>query len=107
MERQLPAWSEKVWDILKKSIGGFLGVTGFLFSLVMVPIYLFFFLKERPRIEKRWKDYLPLRPSPFKDEVAEALLEINQLHHRLFPRTVAGLSGGWSAHWQRSHPFSA
>src|SRR5262252_6143172 len=43
----------------------------------MVPIYLFFLLKERPRIEKRWKDYLPMRPSPLKDEIADALLEIN------------------------------
>jgi predicted PurR-regulated permease PerM len=77
LERQLPAWSEKVWNLLKKSIGGFLGVTGFLLSLVLVPIYLFFFLKERPRIEKRWKDYLPLRASPLKDEVAEVLSQIN------------------------------
>ena len=78
LERQLPAWSEKFWNILKTSIGGFLGVTGFLLSLVMVPIYLFFFLKERPRIEKRWKEYLPLRASPLKDEVAEVLTQINR-----------------------------
>ena len=77
IQHQLPAWSEKVWNILKKSIGGFLGAAGFLLSLVMVPIYLFFLLKERPRIEKRWKDYLPLRASPLKDEIAAALLEIN------------------------------
>jgi predicted PurR-regulated permease PerM len=77
LERQLPTLMEKFWDILKKSIGGFLGVTGFLLSLIMVPIYLFFFLKERPRIERRWKDYLPLRASPLKDEVAEVLSQIN------------------------------
>ena len=77
LERQLPAWSEKFWNLLKKSIGGFLGVTGFLLSLVLVPIYLFFFLKETPRIERRWKDYLPLRASPLKDEVAEVLSQIN------------------------------
>ena len=77
LERQLPAWSEKVWTILKSSIGGFLGVTGFLLSLVLVPIYLFFFLKERPRIEQHWKEYLPLRASPLKDEVAELILQIN------------------------------
>jgi len=77
LERQLPAWSERFWNLLKKSIGGFLGVTGFLLSLILVPIYLFFFLKERPRIEKRWKDYLPLRASPLKDEVAEVLSQIN------------------------------
>src|SRR5437667_3018729 len=77
LERQLPAWSAKFWNLLKKSIGGFLGVTGFLLSLVLVPIYLFFFLKDRPRIEQRWKDYLPLRASPLKDEVAEVLSQIN------------------------------
>jgi len=76
-EAQLPTFTAKLWDILKRSIGGFLGVTGFLLSLVMVPIYLFFFLKERPRIEQRWKDYLPLRDSPLKHEVAEVLLQIN------------------------------
>jgi len=77
LESQLPTIAAKFWDILKTSIGGFLGVTGFLLSLVMVPIYLFFFLKERPRIERRWKDYLPLRASPLKDEVAEVLSQIN------------------------------
>lgn len=78
LQRALPTLAEKFWGILKQSIGGFLGVTGFLLSLILVPIYLFFLLKERPRIEKRWKDYLPLRASPFKDEVAEVLSEINK-----------------------------
>jgi len=77
LERYLPTLAEKVWNIVKKSIGGFLGITGFLLSLIMVPIYLFFLLKERPRIERRWKDYLPLRASPLKDELAAALSEIN------------------------------
>ena len=77
LERYLPTLADKIWNIIKKSIGGFLGVTGFLLSLIMVPIYLFFLLKERPRIEKRWKDYLPLRASPLKDEIAAALSEIN------------------------------
>jgi predicted PurR-regulated permease PerM len=77
LERYLPTMAEKIWNIVKKSIGGFLGITGFLLSLIMVPIYLFFLLKERPRIEKRWKDYLPLRASPLKDEIAAALSEIN------------------------------
>jgi predicted PurR-regulated permease PerM len=78
LERYLPTLADKIWSIVKKSVGGFLGVTGFLFSLIMVPIYLFFLLKERPRIERRWKDYLPLRPSPLKDEIAAALSEINR-----------------------------
>ena len=78
MERSLPTLTEKIWDIVKKSIGGFLGVTGFLLSLVLVPIYLFFLLKESPNIQESWRDYLPLRESPFKEEVADALSEIKK-----------------------------
>ncbi|MFN2507769.1 MAG: AI-2E family transporter [Chthoniobacterales bacterium] len=77
LQSQIPNLSDKLWNILKTSIGGFLGVTGFLLSLVMVPIYLFFLLKERPAIERRWKEYLPLRASPLKDEVATVLTQIN------------------------------
>src|SRR5213082_1184354 len=77
LQHALPTLMEKFWDILKKSIGGFLGVTGFLLSLILVPIYLFFLLNERPRIEAHWREYLPLRASPLRDEVAELLSEIN------------------------------
>jgi predicted PurR-regulated permease PerM len=78
LERYVPIVTEKFWNLLQKSIGGFLGITGFLLSLVLVPVYLFFFLKESPRIAHKWKDYLPLRASPFKDEVAEVLSQINK-----------------------------
>src|SRR6266478_6062862 len=78
LEQGLPMVLGKLWDILKKSIGGFLGVTGFLLSLILVPIYLFFLLNEKPRIQQRWKEYLPLRESPFRDEVADVLSEINR-----------------------------
>src|SRR5437016_8164661 len=77
LEQAFPTVLEKFWGILTKSIGGFLGVTGFLLSLILVPIYLFFLLNEKPRIQQRWKEYLPLRASPFKDEVADVLSEIN------------------------------
>lgn len=78
LERQLPYIADKFWELLKQSIGGFLGVTGFLFSLVMVPIYLFFLLKESPAIERRWREYLPLRDSRLKTEVASVLEQINK-----------------------------
>jgi Predicted permease len=77
LEKQLPGLLDKVWAILKKSIGGFLGFTGFLLSLILVPIYLFFLLKERPAIQRHWKEYLPLRDSPLKEEVAAVLMQIN------------------------------
>src|SRR6266536_244724 len=78
LQRALPTLMEKLWDILKKSIGGFLGVTGFLLSLVLVPLYLFFLLTEKLRIQQRCREYLPLRESPLRDEVADVLSEINR-----------------------------
>jgi predicted PurR-regulated permease PerM len=78
LEQALPTLLEKLWDILKRSIGGFLGITGFLLSLILVPIYLFFLLNEKPRIQRRWREYLPLRASPLKDEIADLLSEINR-----------------------------
>jgi len=77
LQHAFPILMAKLWDILQKSIGGFLGVTGFLLSLILVPIYLFFLLNEKPRIERHWKEYLPLRASPLRDEVAEVLSQIN------------------------------
>lgn len=77
LQHQIPNLTDKIWNLLKTSIGGFLGATGFLLSLVMVPIYLFFLLKERPAIGLRWKEYLPLRNSPLKEEVAAVLSQIN------------------------------
>ena len=48
-----------------------------MFGLLIVPIYLFFLLKESPRIAESWSNYLPLRRSEFKDEVVTVLTEIN------------------------------
>src|SRR5436305_11835747 len=76
LQDALPILLGKLWGMLKTSIGGFLGATGFLLSLILVPVYLFFLLKEKPRIEERWTDYLPLRASPLKDEVAAVISQI-------------------------------
>ena len=78
LDRQLPYIAEKIWALVKQSIGGFLGVTGFLFSLIMIPIYLFFLLKESPNIARRWQEYLPLRDSRLKNEVGAVLDQINK-----------------------------
>lgn len=60
-----------------RAIGGAFGAFGLLISMVLVPIFLFFFLKERPRIAASWSNYLPLRASPLKSEIVSLLSEIN------------------------------
>ena len=64
-------------QFLQRSVGGFLGVFGFLLSLILVPIFLFFFLKEGHSISENWSNYLPLRASPLKSEIVSLLSEIN------------------------------
>lgn len=73
----LPTVIAKMWNFIRTSVGGFLGVFGFLLSMIIVPIYLFYFLIESRNIQASWDDYLPLRASHFKDEVVETLEEIN------------------------------
>ena len=43
----------------------------------MVPIYLYYFLKESTAIKNNWHKYVPLKASKFKSEVIETLTEIN------------------------------
>lgn len=77
LSNALPVISRKIWDFFTSSLGGFLGFFGFLLSLIIVPLYLFYFLAESPHIAREWRKYVPLRASHFKDEVVDCLLEIN------------------------------
>ena len=54
-----------------------LGFLGLVIGLIMVPIYLFFFLKDSAAIRLHWHDYVPLKASRFKTELVETLQEIN------------------------------
>lgn len=77
LQKQLPALALEAGKFLQRSVGGFLGAFGTLLSLILVPVFLFFFLKEGPLIARHWADYLPLRASPLKKEIVSLLTEIN------------------------------
>jgi predicted PurR-regulated permease PerM len=76
-QEQLPTVAQRTWAFVLSSLTGVFGVFGFVFGLFMVPVYLFFFLKESPAIAHTWSRYLPLRKSEFKDELVIVLTEIN------------------------------
>ena len=76
-QEQLPTVAQRTWAFVQSSLTGVFGVFGFVFGLFMVPVYLFFFLKESPTIAHTWSRYLPLRKSEFKDELVIVLTEIN------------------------------
>ncbi len=77
LQDQLPSLVQRTGTFIQTSLTGVFGVFGFMVGLLIVPIYLFFFLKESPRIAESWSNYLPLRRSEFKDEVVTVLTEIN------------------------------
>jgi predicted PurR-regulated permease PerM len=54
-----------------------MGFFGFMLGLIMVPVYLFFFLKDSASIRTHWHDYVPLKASRFKTSLVETLQEIN------------------------------
>jgi len=95
----LPKIPGMVWSFVKSSVGGFLGVFGFLLSFIIVPLYLYYFLIESAKIQEQWSDYLPLRASAFKDEVVSCLNEINGylvafFRGQLFVSVINGIATG-------------
>jgi len=77
VQTTFPVVLKNIWDFITSSVGGFLGVFGFLLSMIIVPVYLWYFLIESPNIAAGWGDYVPLTKSAFKDEVVSVLSEIN------------------------------
>ena len=67
--------SAQAW--VYSSYGKILGLLGIIIGSAMVPIYLYYFLKESDSIKEGWEDYVPLRRSHFKTEVVDTLREIN------------------------------
>lgn len=53
------------------------GFFGLVLGMIMVPVYLFFFLKDSASIRKQWHHYVPLKASRFKTELVGTLQEIN------------------------------
>ena len=54
-----------------------LGFLGLVLGMIMVPVYLFFFLKDSASIRNQWHHYVPLKASRFKTGLVETLQEIN------------------------------
>jgi len=77
MQQKIPDLAVESGKFLQRSVGGFLGVFGFLLSMILVPIFLFFFLKDSASIAENWSRYLPLRASPLKNEIVSLVSEIN------------------------------
>jgi predicted PurR-regulated permease PerM len=72
--RFLPKFGQWLAQVL-----GFVGsVFGIIAGLALVPIYAFYFLLEKHGISSRWRDYLPVQDSKFKDELAFGINATNE-----------------------------
>lgn len=84
LQLKLPEILGSVAGFLQRSVGGVLGVAGVVLSLLLVPLFLFFFLKDSADLSRNWRKMLPLPDSALKDEVASLLEEINNYLIRYF-----------------------
>ena len=84
LQQSLPGILGTIGGFLQRSVGGFLGVAGVAVSLFLVPLFLFFFLKDSATFAKEWRQYIPLPESPLKNEIASLVEEINSYLIRYF-----------------------
>jgi predicted PurR-regulated permease PerM len=84
LQQRLPDMLGAIGGFLQRSVGGFLGVAGVAISLFLVPLFLFFFLKDSADFAREWRQYIPLPESPLRTEVASLLEEINGYLIRYF-----------------------
>ena len=84
LQQKLPEILAAVGGFLKSSVGGFFGFAGVALSLLLVPLFLFFFLKDAGNLAQDWRKFIPLPDSPLKDEVASLFEEINGYLLRYF-----------------------
>ena len=84
VQERVPAILSSSGTFLKRSLGGFFGVAGIAVSLLLVPLFLFFFLKDAGEIAANWRNYIPLPESPLRAEVASLFDEINSYLVRYF-----------------------
>jgi len=67
-----------VGNWLSQVVGAIASTFGVIAGLALVPIYAFYFLLEKQGISARWRDYLPVQDSKFKNELVFVIGAINE-----------------------------
>lgn len=84
VQERIPDLIAAIGAFLQRSMGGVLGIAGVALSLLLVPLFLFFFLKDSADLAGNWRKYIPLPDSALKEEVASLVEEINNYLVRYF-----------------------
>lgn len=77
LERYKGVIGATAWDWVTAGTTKVLGFLALVLGMIMVPVYLFFFLKDSADIRDHWHEYVPLKASRFKTELIDTLQEIN------------------------------
>jgi predicted PurR-regulated permease PerM len=77
LQAKVPDMAAATGRFLQRSAGSAFGAFGVMLSLILVPLFLFFFLNDSKSISSNWSNYLPLRASPLKNEIVSLISEIN------------------------------
>jgi predicted PurR-regulated permease PerM len=77
LQERVPDLLLAVGNLLQRSLGGFLGAFGLIIGLILVPVFLFYLLRDAPSIREKWPEFVPLPDSALKDEVVSLVREIN------------------------------
>lgn len=75
---QVKSMGDNAIGWVKGGTSKLLGFLGLVIGFAMVPIYLYYFLKDGAAIREHWHEYVPLKASRFKTELVETLTEINR-----------------------------
>ncbi|MFQ3671302.1 MAG: AI-2E family transporter [Verrucomicrobiia bacterium] len=73
-----PNYTGAIASYLWAGLGGILSSLGFVLGLVIIPLYIFYFLRDKASIEANWQEYVPIHRSRLRDEALVIVKEINR-----------------------------
>jgi predicted PurR-regulated permease PerM len=73
-----PEWSQRSLSYAWNALSGVGGTVSLILGFLFIPLYVFYLLRDQAEIESTWKKYIPLHPSPWKEEFVFVLGEINR-----------------------------
>lgn len=73
-----PNYSAQAAQYVWKGIGSALNSFGLILGLAVIPLYVFYFLRDQAKIESTWESYIPMQRSKLRDELIVVIREINK-----------------------------
>jgi predicted PurR-regulated permease PerM len=74
----LPTATTAVVSFLLSTVNSAIAIFAYVAGFIFVPLYTYYFLLNSETIVKQWQEYIPLRQSKFRDELAFMVGEISR-----------------------------